>query len=446
MGTIAIQEPLPGPRARQVLAQQAERLPAALASSLPTVVAEGHGAVVTDVDGNRLIDLSGGFGCLAVGHSHPHVVEAIQRQAERFLHTDFSVLPYASYIELADRLAKLAPGSSPKKVALFNSGAEAVENAIKIARQQTGRPALLAFEGAFHGRTMGALTLTSQPSPYKVGFGPFLPEVYRVPFPNPYRSQPPQQLTAQTLETLERMLHTVVDPRTIAAVVVEPIQGEGGFVVPPSDFLPALRSFCDAHGFLLIVDEIQTGYGRTGTFFACEQYGVEPDLLTVGKSIAAGLPLSAVVGRSTIMDGIVAGSIGGTYVGNPVACAAALAVLDVFESEGLVARAQLLGQRLWERLSAWQRKYPLIGDIRGIGAMRACELVLDRNTRQPAPQQTAAILQKAAQRGVILAKAGIYGNVIRFLMPLVTPLEVLDEALDVVESALAEAESNRGSR
>ena len=435
----------PGPRAEELLRRTRAVVPPALDLLTPVFVVRAEGARLWDADGHVYLDLSGGVGCLNVGHSHPKVVAAITEQAQRFTHTDFTVAPYEAYVAVAERLVALAPGAGPKRAALFNSGAEAVENAVKVARAATGRPALIAFEGAFHGRTYLALSLTSRVDPYKRRLGPFMPEVYRAPYPDPYRT-PSADPTAYVMDHLERMLVAQVAPDAVAAVIVEPVLGEGGFVVPPPDFLPALRALCDRHGVLLIVDEIQTGFGRTGRMFAVEHSGVAPDLLVVGKSLAAGMPLSAVVGRADVFDQVPPGTLGGTYVGNPVACAAALAVLEVIEEERLVERARLLGAVLEARLAAWAARYPLVGEARGLGAMRAVELVRDRATRTPAPEATAAVLRQALAGGVLALRAGLYGNVIRFLMPLVIAEEDLQRALDILEEALIRVQQTETAR
>jgi 4-aminobutyrate aminotransferase/(S)-3-amino-2-methylpropionate transaminase len=429
---------LPGPRSRQLLEEKARYVPRAIAVHLPAVVERAEGAILVDVDGNRFIDLAGGIGCMNVGHSHPKVIQAVIDQVQRFTHTDFSVVPYAPYIELARRLSALAPGPTPKQAVFFNSGAEAVENAVKIARAYTRRPAVLVFEGAFHGRTYMAMTMTSKVVPYKLNFGPFVPEVYRIPYPYPYRCpQGPDRCTQYVLDSLERAFVTMVHPEQVAAVVIEPVLGEGGFVVPPRDFFPALREICDRHGILLVVDEVQTGFGRTGRFFAIEHFGVEPDLITVAKSIASGLPLSGVIGKREILEALPENALGGTFVGNPVSCAAALAVLDVIEEENLLQRAEVIGQLLWRRFDQMARRYPLIGEVRGLGAMVGIELVKDRASKAPAPQETKQIIQKAMERGVLLVKAGIYDNVIRILSPLVITDSQLEEALDILEEATA---------
>ncbi|MBI4279533.1 MAG: 4-aminobutyrate--2-oxoglutarate transaminase [Armatimonadetes bacterium] len=419
-------------------ARKARAVARAIGVQAPWLVTRAEGALLYRQEGRPCIDLTGGWGCLAVGHSHPRVVRAIQEQAARFTHTDFSAVPYESYIALAERLVVLAPGRGGWKAALFNSGAEAVENAVKIARAATGRPAILAFEGAFHGRTYMAMSLTSKVFPYKWNFGPFVPEVYRVPFPYPYRSPVgPERAAEYALSRIEEAFCTVVAPERVAAVIVEPVQGEGGFIVPPPEFLPGLRTLCDRHGILLIADEIQTGLGRTGRWWAVQHWGVEPDLVTVAKSLAAGLPLSAVLGRAEVLDALPEGTLGGTYVGNPVACAAALAVLDVIEEEGLLARAEWLGRTVRDRFVAMQARFPLVGDVRGLGAMVAMELVRDRGTKAPAPEETAAIIGRAMAGGVVLPRAGIYNNVIRVMAPLVITEEQITRALDVLENALA---------
>ncbi len=433
---------LPGARSGEWLARRASLVPRAIGSHLPAAIVRADGAILVDEDGHEFIDLTGGLGCLNVGYSHPTVVRAIQEQAARFTHTDFAVAPYSVYIQLAERLTRLAPGPSPKKAAFFSSGAEAIENAVKVARAATRRPAILAFEGAFHGRTYMAMTLTSKIVPYKKDFGPFVPEVYRVPYPNPYRwPTGPARCAQEALEAIEQAFVVTVQADLVAAIVVEPVLGEGGFVVPPPAFLPGLRDLCDRCGIALIIDEVQTGMGRTGRFFAVEHAGIEPDLLTVGKSIAAGLPLAALIGKASLFDHLAENSLGGTSVGNPVCCAAALAVLDVVEREGLVGRAATIGDRLRERFLAWQARYPLVGDVRGLGAMMAIELVKDRATKMPAPEETKRIIEGAMARGVLLARAGVYDNVVRILTPLVISEAQLDYALDRVEEALREVSS-----
>lgn len=428
---------IPGPRSKALLREKEQVVSNAIGIHLPSFIERAEGALLHDVDGNTLLDLSGGVGCLNVGHSHPAVVRAVTEQAARYTHTDFSIAPYEPYIRLCELLVRLAPGGRPKKAVLFNSGTEAVENAVKIARAVTGRPAVIAFEGAFHGRTYMSLSLTSKIDPYKRNFGPFMPEVYRAPYPDPYRVEAPDP-AAWAIRGLEQLFITHVQPDRVAAIVVEPVLGEGGFVVPPPDFLRRLREVADRHGILLIADEIQTGIGRTGRMFAVEHFGVEPDLLTVAKSIAVGLPISAVVGAADYLDALPEGALGGTYVGNPVACAAALAVLEVMRTERLVERAAALGVRMLERFRALQARVPLVGDVRGLGAMVAIELVRDRATKEPAPRETAEVIRRSMQRGVLVLRAGVYGNVIRILTPLVITDEQLAEALDVLEASVLE--------
>jgi 4-aminobutyrate aminotransferase/(S)-3-amino-2-methylpropionate transaminase len=360
------------------------------------------------------------------------VVAAAQEQMQRFAHTDFTVVPYETYVLLAERLLELAPFSGAAKAAFFNAGTEAVENAVKFARAYTKRPAVIAFEGAFHGRTLLSLTMTSKTHPYKAGLGPLAPEIYRVPFANDYRGPS----AGEALDALERALVTQVAPEQVAAIVIEPIQGEGGFVVAPREFMAGVRRVCDEHGIVLIIDEIQTGFARTGAFFAVEHYGVEPDLITVAKSIAAGLPLSGVLGKAEIMDAPGDSAVGGTYIGNPVAQAAALAVLDVIEDEGLVERAARIGEVIRARMTVWQERYEEIGDVRGLGAMLALELVKHPLTKEPAAELATAVCRHAAEHGLLLLKAGIYSNCIRVLLPLVITDAELDEALAVWEEAL----------
>ncbi|HTZ05345.1 MAG TPA: 4-aminobutyrate--2-oxoglutarate transaminase [Gaiellaceae bacterium] len=432
---IELRTAVPGPRSQEIVARIDRSVASALSIYLPIVAASGSGATLTDVDGNTFIDFAGGVGCLNVGHAHPHVVEAVQEQAARFLHTDFTIVPYEVYADLAERLLALAPFRGDAKAAFFNAGTEAVENGVKFARAYTGRPAVIAFEGAFHGRTLMSLTLTSKTHPYKAGLGPFAPEVYRVPFPNEYRGIS----TIDALAALERALQTQVAPETVAAIVLELVQGEGGFIVAPQAFVEGVRAVCDRHGIVLVVDEVQTGFGRTGKMFAVEHYGIEPDLLLVAKSIAAGLPLSGVLGKAAIMDAPAEGGVGGTYVGNPVAQAAALAVLDVFEDEQLVDRAEDIGQGIRGRMLGWQQRFPQIGDVRGLGAMLAVEYVSDPETKEPAPDLASRVAEEAASRGLLLLKAGVYGNCNRVLCPLVITDAELAEALDVWEEALEAA-------
>jgi 4-aminobutyrate aminotransferase/(S)-3-amino-2-methylpropionate transaminase len=433
---------IPGPRSTAILERKAIVVCDPLDIHAPAVIEHAEGARITDVDGNTLLDFSGGLGCHLVGYSHPKVVEAVQRQAALFSHTDFSVIPYEVYVELAERLVALT-GMPEGKVALFNAGAEAVENAVKFARAATGRSAILCFEGAFHGRTLLTMTLTSRYRPYKSGFGPFAPEVYRLPYPYPYRSAHPDEAGQLAMQSIERALETTIDPSAVAAVIVEPIQGEGGFVVPTPDFLPGLAELCRRHGILTIADEVQSGCGRTGRFLASEHFGFEPDLVILAKALADGYPLSAVVGRKEIMDSPGPSAIGGTYVGNPVACAAALAVLKVIEEEGLVQRAEQIGKTLRARWEEVAQDLDQVGEIRGIGAMVGVEFVQARETRQPDEALVGALIAEAMRNGVVAVTCGPYHNVIRHLMPLVISDEELDEALDVLAEAAVKASKGR---
>src|SRR3954463_12087418 len=430
--TIELRTAIPGPRSEEILQRKAQVVADPLSIYIPVVLDHGDGATLTDVDGNTFLDFTGGVGCLNVGHAHPRVVAAVQEQAARFLHTDFTIVPYEVYIRLAERLCATVPIAGPTKAAFFNAGTEAVENAIKFARAYTKRPAVIAFEGGFHGRTLLSLSLTSKTHPYKAGLGPFAPEVYRLPFAQDYRGPS----AADALAALERTLITQVAAENVAAIVVEPVQGEGGFVVAPPEFLEGVRRICDDNGIVMVVDEVQTGFGRTGRMWGIEHYDVEPDLITVAKSIAAGLPLSGVLGKAEIMDAPGDSAIGGTYVGNPVAQAAALAVLDVFEEEGLNERGAAIGETIRGRMTAWQERWDAIGDVRGLGAMLAIELVHARETKNPAPELASAVVEAAAERGLLLLKSGIYSNCIRVLVPLVISDAQLDEALGVWEQAL----------
>jgi 4-aminobutyrate aminotransferase/(S)-3-amino-2-methylpropionate transaminase len=433
--SIDVRTEIPGPRSRAILERLTKAVASPLAVNMPIVAHEARGALLTDVDGNTFVDFTGGVGVLNVGHSHPQVVAAAQEQLARFTHTDFTIVPYEVYVEAAERLLAVAPFSGPAKAAFFNSGAEAVENAIKIARLATGRTGVIAFSGAFHGRTLMAVSLTSKVHPYKAGLGPFSAEVYRAPYPNEYRGLGAEAALAQ----LEAMFHTQVAPENVAAIIFEPQQGEGGFIPAPKAFVEGLRRIADEHGIVLVADEVQTGFGRTGRMFAMEHYGVEPDLITVAKSIAGGLPLSGVIGKAAVMDAPHEGAIGGTYVGNPVALAAAVAVLDVIEQDGLLERAETIGAAIRERMHDWQRRWPRIGDVRGLGAMLALELVVDPATKEPDATLASAVIDGALERGLLLLKAGVHGNCVRVLCPLVISDAELDEALDAWESALESA-------
>jgi 4-aminobutyrate aminotransferase/(S)-3-amino-2-methylpropionate transaminase len=415
-------------------------VPQAVYHATPVFIAKGEGAVIEDVDGNRMIDFAGGIGCLNTGHRAPAVVDAIRRQLDRFLHTSINVLPYESYITLAERLNALTPGKFAKKTIFVNTGAEATENAVKIARFYTKRPAIISFEDAFHGRTYMAMAMTSKTHPYKAGFEPFPSDVYRVPYAYCYRCSYSLQYPSCEVHCarhIEDTFKRVVAAESVAAVIVEPVLGEGGFVTPPVEFYSILAGVCRKHGILLIADEVQTGFCRTGATFASEHFGIEPDLIVMAKSLSGGLPLAAVTGRAEIMDSPGSGQLGGTFAGNPAACEAALAVLDIIEKEDLNARANHLGEMFRKRAAEWQRRWELIGEVRGLGAMQALELVRSRATREPADTETKEVSQFCYEHGLITITAGSYGNVIRLLMPLVITDSQMNEALDVLESALA---------
>jgi 4-aminobutyrate aminotransferase / (S)-3-amino-2-methylpropionate transaminase / 5-aminovalerate transaminase len=430
--TIDLKTAIPGPRSQRILDRKERVVAEPLSIFLPVVIDRGEGAALIDVDGNTFIDFTGGVGCLNVGHANQRVTDAVHQQAAKFLHTDFTIVPYEVYVTLAERLIATAPISGAAKAAFFNAGTEAVENAVKFARSYTKRPAVIAFEGGFHGRTLLAMSMTSKTHPYKAGLGPFAPEVYRMPFAQEYRGPG----AGAALAALERALVTHVAAESVAAIVIEPVQGEGGFVVAPPDFLEGVRRICDDNGIVLVLDEVQTGFGRTGKMWGIEHYDVEPDLMTIAKSIAGGLPLSGVIGRAEIMDAPADSAIGGTYVGNPVAQAAALAVLDVFDEEDLVERAGQIGETIRARMLSWQERWDAIGDVRGLGAMLAIELVHDRESKDPAPDVASKVVEAASERGLLLLKSGIYSNCIRVLVPLVITEAELDEGLDVWEQAL----------
>jgi len=439
MATIRLRTEVPGPRSRELMRRRDDAVPRGVYHGTPIFVARAEGIVVEDVDGNRFIDFAGGIGTLNVGHRAGFVVEAVRNQADRFLHTAFSVAPYEGYVRVAEKLNALTPGKFRKKTLLVNSGAEGVENAVKIARCYTRRPAVICFEDAFHGRTLLTMSMTSKTNPYKTGFGPFAPEVYRIPFGYCYRCS--YSLRYPSCEVhcarhLEDTFKRVVEADAVAAVVAEPILGEGGFVAPPLEFFGILQDICRRRGILFIADEVQTGFGRTGKLFACEHYGIEPDILVTAKSLGGGLPLAAITGRSEIMDMPVVGSIGGTFGGNPLACEAALAVLDVFQQGDLCARANHIGERFVARARSWQERCPMIGEVRGVGAMQALELVRSRETREPAAGETQQVARYGYEHGLILFAAGTYGNVIRLLVPLVVTDDQLDDGLDVLEAAI----------
>ncbi len=443
-GVIQIRTEIPGPHSRALLARRAAAVPRGVPAVTPIAIAHAEGAVVTDVDGNRLIDFGGGIGVVNTGHRHPGVVEAVRAQLDRFAHVCFPVSTYEPYVALAERLNRITPGTHEKRTFMVNSGAEAVENAVKVARAFTRRPAVVGFEHGFSGRTNLAMALTAKVAPYKQGFGPFAPEIYRIPYPYCYRcgqagTRADGRCCMADAGYFDRLFAGLVDPKAVAAIVMELELGEGGFVPAPVEYVQALAAFAREHGILFVADEIQTGFGRTGAMFASEHYGLVPDIITTAKSLAGGLPLAAITGRAEVMEAAQVGGLGGTYGGNPLACAAALAVLDAMEREEIPERARAVGDRITARFRNWADCYPCIGDVRGLGAMIGMELVRDRDSRTPDKELAGRILAAALRRGLILLSSGTYGNVIRVLAPLTIGDEVLEEGLDVLGEALAEA-------
>ncbi|PQZ91183.1 MULTISPECIES: 4-aminobutyrate--2-oxoglutarate transaminase [Pseudomonas] len=416
-----------------LLRQREQFVPRGLVTAHPLVIDRAQGAELWDVDGKRYLDFVGGIGVLNIGHNHPKVVAAVQAQLQKVSHACFQVVAYQPYLDLAQRLCELVGGQEAYKAAFFTSGAEAVENAVKIARAHTNRSAVIAFRGGFHGRTLLGTTLTGMSQPYKQNFGPFAPEVFHTPYPNAYRG-----VTSEVaLSALDELLATQVAPERVAAIIIEPVQGDGGFLTAPPEFLKALRALADKHGIVLILDEIQTGFGRTGTWFGFQHAGIQPDLVTVAKSLAGGLPLSGVVGKAHIMDAPLPGGLGGTYGGNALACAAALAVIDAFEQEQLLARSQVLGDRLRKGLLGLQARYPNIGDVRGTGFMLAIELIKNDAARTPDADLNQQVIDAARAGGLLVIKCGVHRNVLRFLAPLVATEAQIDEALQILDAALA---------
>lgn len=431
---------LPGPKSSALIQRKNKCTSRGISQGTPLFIEKASGALLTDVDGNEFIDFYGGIGVMNAGHCPRPVVDAIKEQAEKLIHSCFMTSMYEGWVDLAEKLIQITPIKGDLKVTYVNSGAEAVENAIKIARLYTKRTGVIAFEMAFHGRTNLTMGLTSKVKPYKYGFGPFTPEIYKMPsaycYRCYYRSTYPG-CGMHCLEQFERFFAAEVEPETLAAMIIEPVQGEGGFIVPPKEFLPGLKTIAEKYGIVFIADEIQTGFGRTGKMFAVENFGVEPDLVTMAKSIAAGMPLSAVVGKAEIMDSPEPGMIGGTYAGNPIACAAGLATINYIEQEKLPTRAAKIGAAVVNRLKGMQEKYSLIGDIRSLGAMIGIELVKNRETKEPAKEETAQITQECLGQGLMIISAGVYGNVIRMLMPLVITDEQLERALNILDEAFA---------
>lgn len=427
---------LPGAKSRELLARRQQFVARGVSSTMNVFAAKADGAIIEDVDGNRYIDFAGGIGAMNIGHTRPEVTKAIVEQAANFTHTCFSVMMYEPYVALAERVVNIVPGDFTKKAIFFNSGAEAVENAVKIARFATGRQGIITFDNAYHGRTLMTMTMTSKVKPYKYRFGPYAPEVYRAPFPYPYRmNMSPQEASEFCLQELERMFVGEVAPDQVAAIVIEPVQGEGGFMIAPPGFLRRLKAICEQHGILLIADEIQSGFCRTGEMFAVQHDGIAPDIMIIAKSMGAGMPISGVVGRAEVMDAPPPGTLGGTYSGNPVACAAALAVLDLYEQEDYAARSREVGRRVSELFLKLQDQFSIIGDVRGLGGMVAMELVKDRTTKEPDAQAATDVLAAAHRRGLVLIKAGMYDNVVRVLVPLCVTDEQLEQALNIFEDA-----------
>ena len=433
---------IPGPRSRELFARRERAVPVAVFNTIPVFVERASGAIVEDVDGNRLIDFGAGLAVLNVGNAAAAVVQAIREQAERYTHTCFHVTLNEPYLAVAEKLNEITPGDHEKRTMLVNSGAEAVENAVKLARYATGRSAIVTFDHAFHGRTLMAMTLTAKVSPYKKGFAPYAPEVYRLPFAYPFRCP-----TGQSAEACgpscaqhaidEMQMHIGAD--NIAAIIVEPVQGEGGFIVPAPEFLPALAEFCRANGILFIADEVQTGFGRTGRWFGIEHSGVEPDIVVMAKALGGGLPLGAVTARAELMDAVHVGGLGGTFGGNPIACAAALAAIETIEREDLVDRAERLGETIGAALRDIQSRSELVGDVRGLGAMMAIELVEDRETKEPAKKAATAVIEACYREGLIALKAGTYDNVVRLLPPLSIDDHLVEEGLGILGDAVVAA-------
>jgi 4-aminobutyrate aminotransferase/(S)-3-amino-2-methylpropionate transaminase len=438
MSNIRLKTEIPGPNSRALTARRSVAIPRGVYASTPLFVRHAEGAMLEDVDGNRLIDMGGGIGCANVGHRNPRVVGALRAQLDAVLHLCFQVTGYESYVALAEKLNQLTPGKFAKKTFLVNSGAEAVENAVKIARAFTGRSAVLSVEDGFHGRTMLGMSLTSKTHPYKEGFGPFLPDVYRIPFGVPANARLSTRgpmTEGQVAELLDQTFRRVVAAESIAAIVVEPVLGEGGFVVPPAGFLPALAKICRERGIVFVADEVQTGFGRTGELFASTHFGIEPDLILTAKSLGGGMPLAAITGRAEIMDAPGPGGLGGTFGGNPASCAAALAVIEEFADGQLLARGRWLGEQFQRRAGVWQRQHRFIGDVRGVGAMQAMEFV-DGNGA-PCGPAAKKLIQHCLHHGVLVLNAGTYDNIIRLLMPLTITVEEYEQALQVMEDGLS---------
>ena len=432
---------IPGPKSQELINQRNEYVPAGVYLVQPVTIAKSHGAVVEDVDGNTLLDFTSGIGVTSLGHCTDEIVSTISDQAGKLIHSCIHVANYKPYIDLAKKLCDITPGDHKKRALMLNSGSEAVENAVKIVRQSTGRPNIVSFENSFHGRTYMAMTLTGKWDPYKVGLGPFVPGVYFTPYPYSFRcpwgTDDKEECGKAAIHHIEKSLFkTQVDPETVGAIIVETIQGEGGFIDPPNNFYPMLKELCDKHDIKLIVDEVQTGFGRTGKMFAIEHYDIVPDVITMAKAIANGLPLSAVVASEELMGDIYPGSLGGTYGGNPIACATALKVIEIMEREKIPERAEKMGKKLRKQLNELQDKYPKIGEVRGLGPMLAMEFVKDPETRKPDPDTSSAVMKECLKNGLMTLKAGLYSNAIRLHPPLTIEDDLLETGMDILEAAI----------
>jgi 4-aminobutyrate aminotransferase / (S)-3-amino-2-methylpropionate transaminase / 5-aminovalerate transaminase len=446
MATIKLVTELPGPKSKAIVARREAATPRGAAKLTPVAITSAQGAAITDADGNTFLDFAGGIGVLAVGHCPPNVVEALKNQAEQLIHLCAIVGTYEPYVRAAELMNEVTPGNFPKKTILLNSGAEGNETAVKIARAYTGRPAIIVFEGAYHGRTNLTLAMTSKYSLFKKNFGPFAPEIYRLPFPNVYRRPAgisEEQFIDDAIVRLENAFVAQVDPSAVAAIVIEPVLGEGGFIATPPRFLQRIRELCTQHGIVMVADEVQCGFGRTGRLFAVEHYGIEPDLIVTAKSLAAGMPLAAVTGRAEMMDGPHPGGLGGTYSGNPLACVAAIEAIQMIREPAFLERATQVGARIREHLLDYQAEIPLIGDVRGLGAMMLMELVKDRDLKNPAPDETLQVTNECFKRGLVAIRAGLYSNCIRFLPPLNISDEQVDEGMAVIGEALRVVEGAR---
>jgi 4-aminobutyrate aminotransferase/(S)-3-amino-2-methylpropionate transaminase len=446
MSTIHLVTELPGSKSREIVARREAATPRGASKLTPVVAVKAEGAAVTDADGNTLLDFAGGIGVLAVGHCPPSVVEALQKQAADLIHLCAIVGTVESYVEVAELMNRVTPGNFPKKTILLNSGAEGNETAVKIARSYTGRPAIIVFEGAYHGRTNLTLAMTSKYGLFKKGFGPFAPEIYRLPFPNVYRrpaGMSEEAFIDDAIARLENAFIAQVDPSVVAAIVIEPVLGEGGFIPTPPRFMQRIRELCTQHGIVMVCDEVQSGFGRTGRLFAIEHYGIEPDLIVTAKSLAAGMPLAAVTGRADIMDAPHPGGLGGTYSGNPLACVAAVEAIRMISDPAFLKRANEVGARMRSHLLKFQAEFDLIGDVRGLGPMILMELVKDRAAKTPAPDETLQVTQESFKRGLIAIRAGLYSNCIRFLPPLNITDEQVDEGMAIIHESLQVVEAKR---